>query len=44
MTPRGKEDAADLGEYYAMASSTLVKMREANEGIYEVLLSAQVLF
>ena len=44
MTPRGKEDAEDLGEYYAMASSTLVKMREAIEGIYEVLLSAQVLF
>lgn len=44
MTPRGKEDEEDLGPYYAMASTTLVKMREAIEGIYEVLLSAQVLF
>ena len=44
MTPRGKEDEEDLGAYYAMASSTLVKMREAIEGIHEVLLSAQVLF
>ena len=44
MTPRGKEDEENLGPYYAMASTTLVKMREAIEGIHEVLLSAQVLF
>ena len=42
MSPRGKEDLSD--DYYAMASSTLVKIREALDGIYEVLLSAQVLF
>ena len=40
MTPRGKEDEENLGPYYAMASTTLVKMREAIEGIYKVLLSA----
>ena len=44
MAPRVKEDEEDLGAYYAMASTTLVKMREAIEGIHEVLLSAQVLF
>ena len=44
MAPRGKEDEEDLGAYYAMAYTTLVKMREAIEGIHEVLLSAQVLF
>ena len=44
MAPNGKGDAEDLGDYYAMASTTLVKMREAIEGIYKVLLSAQVLF
>ena len=42
MSPRDKEDLSD--DYYAMASSTLVKIREALDGIYEVLLSAQVLF
>ena len=44
MAPHGKDDEEDLGAYYAMAYTTLVKMREAIEGIYEVLLSAQVLF
>lgn len=44
MAPHGKEDEEDLGAYYAMAYTTLVKMREAIEGIHEVLLSAQVLF
>ena len=44
MAPHGKEDEEDLGAYYGMAYTTLVKMREAIEGIHEVLLSAQVLF
>ena len=44
MSPRGKEDIPDLTDYYATASSTMVKIREALDGIYEVLLSAQVLF
>ena len=44
MASRGKEDEEDLGAYYAMAYTTLVKLREAIEGIHEVLLSAQVLF
>ena len=44
MAPHGKEDEEDLGAYYAMAYTTLVKMREAIEGIHEVLLSTQVLF
>ena len=42
MSRRDKEDLSD--DYYAMASSTLVKIRESIEGIYKVLLSAQVLF
>ena len=44
MAPHGKEDEEDLGAYYSMAYTTQVKMREAIEGIHEVLLSAQVLF
>ena len=43
MTPRSKEEVTNLDEYYATASSTLVKMREALDKIYEVLQSTQVL-